>query len=124
MYSVVSVVDESVISRGSVTFMDTVLYEVQDAIKLVLNFQSNVSLKVLGCQFDMIVKDVNLPSYAVSMAGGECEVRNSLITMSTPDTHGLSLHSLKRAHIEMSLIETLEDTPRYCTDFHREHRGL
>ncbi len=40
------------------------------------------------------------------------QVQNNLIYTSHMDTTGLSLHSLKRAEIEMNLIESTADAPR------------
>ncbi len=56
--------------------------------------------------------DSNAPSHALSMTGGSCLAQNNLFYSATADTTGVSLHSLRRAELEMNLVESSEEGPR------------
>ncbi len=46
------------------------------------------------------------------MTGGSCLAQNNLFYSATADTTGVSLHSLRRAELEMNLVESSEEGPR------------
>jgi hypothetical protein len=84
-------------------------------VKIVVHHASTVACHIVCCQFEMTKQDEDLPSIAFSMTGGSALVQNCVIyggDSSPADFVGMSLHSLRRAEVEMCLVETSSELDR------------
>lgn len=62
---------------------DSVFYDLQDGLKIIVHHESNLVATMIGCQFDLIKYDQDCPSHAFSMTGGTTQVGNVLKNLLT-----------------------------------------
>ena len=74
LFSFLTVISPGEVTRGLVTLTDTVLYDLQDGLKVAVHHASSVAARVVGCQIEMRLCDPAAPSHAISMTGGSCLV--------------------------------------------------
>lgn len=112
LYSFITVITPEEKTSAIITVADSVFYDLQDGLKIIVHHESNLVATMIGCQFDLIKYDQDCPSHAFSMTGGTTQLQGNMIYCSHLDSIGFSLHSLKRVDIDMNLIETGAEIPR------------
>jgi len=115
MFSFLTVISPDEVTRGVVTLVDSVLYDVQDGVKIVVHHASTVAVHAICCQFEMTRHEEEAPSHAFSMTGGSALAQNCVVyggDAGTADFVGFSLHSLRRAEMEMCVVETSAENSR------------
>ncbi len=83
LFSFLTVIAPGEVTRGVVTVVDSVLYDLQDGLKVAVHHGSSVAVHVVGCQFEMRLCDPAAPSHAFSMTGGSCLVRCTTVCSTT-----------------------------------------
>ena len=53
MFSFVTVLSPADVTRGVLTLVNCVLYDLQDGVKVVVHHTSSVAVHVVGCQFEI-----------------------------------------------------------------------
>lgn len=84
-FSLCTVISPDEITSARVIVEDTVMYDLQDGLKIVVHHQSLSRVDIKRCQFELTQVDEQLPSHAFSLTGGEANV--SLLIVSTSSVY-------------------------------------
>lgn len=109
MYSFLTVIDTEYQLNGHIRVEYCNFLDVQDGFKLVIHHESQCVSFYLGCQMDLVLKDQDALSHGFSQTGGKCIIKKCTIHGKHTDFIGISLHSLKDAHIANVLIDCIPE---------------
>jgi hypothetical protein len=71
----------------------------------------------LGCHIELVLYEPESTSHGVCTTAGIGRAFNNYIFSNHVDLFGFSMVSMKRAELQMNLIETTEEETRFCHSF-------
>ena len=85
----------------------------QDGLKIIVHPWSDVSVDIVGCQIDLVLYDAESSSKGLDVNAGTVYAKNNVVYSNHVDPVGFAISTAKKVDLEMILIESTDETPRY-----------
>lgn len=112
LFSFITVISPEEVSSAVIAVINSVFTELQDGLKMIVHHSSNIAVSLAGCHLELLQYSPEVPSHGFSLTGGTARIYGNLIFCQNLDSVGFSLHSLRRADIEVNMVESSRDEPR------------
>ena len=82
-------------------------------MKIIVHPWSDVSVDIVGCQIDLVLYDAESSSKGLDVNAGTVYAKNNVVYSNHVDPVGFAISTAKKVDLEMILIESTDETPRY-----------